>query len=144
MILNIFDCCLSVEGQYPENRIYLILFCSIFFYVILFVLIKNVIYYSHISENIYWLLLILFIFDLTFFINNNREFIELKIRDLSQYSFIKKKENKCTKEYKAKQDKTRNQLNNKLKITEDLTEDLIHKDLEQGLNEEDIITQIIV
>jgi hypothetical protein len=98
MIFNFFDNCLSIEGQYLDNRIYSIIIGGIICYLALLVIVKNIIYYKHISENIYWLLMILIFFDLTIFMNNNREFIEKKIKEFNEYilkindkkSFIKK------------------------------------------------------
>lgn len=124
MIFNIFDCCLSLEGQYPDNRLYLILFCGIFFYLLLLIIVKNIIYYEHLSENIYWLLLILLFFDLTFYINNNREIIERKIKE---HLPIMKKE----------------KIKKKPEISTSIN-DLTNKDIEQGLIEEEYITQITV
>lgn len=62
-----------------KDNFYMSLFIGILCYLVLLIFIKNIIFYYHTTEHLYWLLLIFIMIDFTFFINHNRHFIEGKI-----------------------------------------------------------------
>jgi hypothetical protein len=83
MLINLFDNFISKDEKYPERKIWKVLISSIISYGALFVIIKNLIYYEKITENVYWILLIIFCVDILISINNNKEYIEQKIKFFS-------------------------------------------------------------
>jgi hypothetical protein len=89
MLINFFDYFLPSEGQYPERRIWKVIISSLICYGILFIIIKNLIYYEKITENIYWFLLFVFLTDIFISLNRHKEYIETKLKHL----FLKKKYN---------------------------------------------------
>ena len=82
MLFTVFDNFLTNEEIKPDNKIYITVIGGIFIYLCIIVLIKNLIHYFSISDNMYWIIIIIIILDLTMYINQHKEFIERKIKEL--------------------------------------------------------------
>ncbi len=110
MLIKLFDNFISTEGQYPERRIWKVLISSIICYGILFFIIKNLIHYEKITENVYWVLLIIFCMDILISINNNKEYIEQKIKEFSNSFNQYKKLNNTQKNQEIKDESIKKDL----------------------------------
>jgi hypothetical protein len=137
MLFNIFDNFTSIEGQYSDNSVYSVLIGSVLCYLALLVIIKNIIYYKKISENYYWILLIIMIIDFTIYINNNKCFIERKIKEyLPKFDIFKRKN-------KIKQNDLVEGLINE--NTNENVNDIINEDVKNtNKNNDDEYTSVIV
>ncbi len=143
MLFNLFNYFFSREGQYPDNRVYSILVSGFLCYGIIAVVLKNLIYFYDISENFYWMMLIVLLIDITMFFKSNMDFINRKLQltkdSINEYMYcIKKPKNSI----EPNNDKNDSEISNLSDIS---NENLNKANLEKKLLEdEEYITSVIV
>jgi hypothetical protein len=88
MIFNFFDSFFSLQGQFPDNRLFSILIYGSFSYLFLIIFIKNLIFYFNISEVFFWILLLfIFLDSFLFFFHNKNIIIPIFYNFFPYFSF---------------------------------------------------------
>ena len=93
MFFSFFDSCFSLHNISDDYRFFTIFSLASFSLIALLIFVKNLIFYFHIYEHFFWVILILSLFDLSFFIHRNRTWIEHKLSFLSSFLPISKNNN---------------------------------------------------